>query len=221
MLFSKITWLYVPILFIFIQAWIELSFSSMVLAHMHSEEGVHETFQAIILAIALGYAFACISKINWKTQRLLGGWCALAALCCIYVLGEEISWGQHILEWSTPEYWQALNDQNETNLHNTSSWFDQKPRLLLLIGIVTGGLIIPALKKYKPSLLPEKFNIIYPPATLGITAALTVTVHLLGKVDDALKNITIFERSSEVVEIYMFYFVMLYLVSLYRRITDP
>ena len=193
----------------------------MVLAHIHSEEGVHETFQAIILAIALGYAIACLFKINWTPEKLIGGWCALAALCCFYVLGEEISWGQHILQWSTPEYWQALNDQNETNLHNTSSWFDQKPRLLLLIGIVTGGLIIPALKKYKSSLLPEKFNIIYPPATLSITAGLTITVHLLGKIDDSLKNITIFERSSEVVEIYMFYFVMLYLVALYRRITAP
>jgi hypothetical protein len=217
---SKITWLWVPIILIMIQTWIELSFPAATLAHMHSEEGPHETLQAIILAAALGYAIACLTKINWQTQKHLGGWCALAAICCIYVLGEEISWGQHILQWSTPEYWAAINDQGETNLHNTSSWFDQKPRLLLLIGTITGGLIIPALQKYKPGTLPEKFTIIYPPATLGVTAAIALLVQLTDKLDDALTDTIIMVRASEVVEIYMFYFVMLYLITLYRRIKN-
>jgi hypothetical protein len=178
---SKITWLWVPIILIMIQTWIELSFPAATLAHMHSEEGPHETLQAIILAAALGYAIACLTKINWQTQKHLGGWCALAAICCIYVLGEEISWGQHILQWSTPEYWAAINDQGT---------------------------------------LPEKFTIIYPPATLGVTAAIALLVQLTDKLDDALTDTIIMVRASEVVEIYMFYFVMLYLITLYRRIKN-
>src|SRR3546814_4167282 len=52
--------------------------------------------------------------------------------------GEEASWGQHYAGWLTPDNWQALNDQGETNLHNTSSWLDQKPRTLLEIGVIVG-----------------------------------------------------------------------------------
>jgi hypothetical protein len=32
--------------------------------------------------------------------------------------GEEISWGQRIFGWETPESWSAKNAQSETNLHN-------------------------------------------------------------------------------------------------------
>jgi hypothetical protein len=36
-------------------------------------------------------------------------------------LGEEISWGQRVFDWSTPESISELNAQNETNIHNI--WF--------------------------------------------------------------------------------------------------
>ncbi|MCB9982820.1 MAG: hypothetical protein H6861_03965 [Rhodospirillales bacterium] len=50
-----------------------------------------------------------------------------------------------------------MNDQNETNLHNISSRFDQKPRLILLVGVVVGGLIIPALQHFKSKRVPQIF----------------------------------------------------------------
>lgn len=37
--------------------------------------------------------------------------------------GEEISWGQRIFGWSTPDVWDNLNAQGETNIHNV--WFFQ------------------------------------------------------------------------------------------------
>jgi hypothetical protein len=185
---------------------------------MLSEEGPHEALQFIIIATALLFACKCLITIKWNTQKWLGAWCALATLCCIYVAGEEISWGQHIMEWSTPEYWATVNDQGETNLHNTSSWFDQKPRLLLLIGTIVGGLIIPALQKFKPNVLPTKFTIIYPHATLGVTAAIALIVQLTDKLDEALTETIILVRASEIVEIYLFYFVLLYLITLSHRL---
>lgn len=42
----------------------------------------------------------------------------LAAVVLIFGAGEEISWGQRILGIETPEFFQAHNAQNETNLHN-------------------------------------------------------------------------------------------------------
>ncbi|WP_316347375.1 tetratricopeptide repeat protein [Desulfuromonas acetoxidans] len=43
---------------------------------------------------------------------------ALLALSCLYVSGEEISWGQRLLNLETPAFFQQHNLQQETNLHN-------------------------------------------------------------------------------------------------------
>ena len=37
---------------------------------------------------------------------------------CIFGVGEEISWGQRILNIDTPEFFMAHNKQQETGLHN-------------------------------------------------------------------------------------------------------
>ncbi|MCB1562562.1 MAG: hypothetical protein KDJ75_03220 [Alphaproteobacteria bacterium] len=214
----KIWWLWVPILIALIQVILETTLSSDVLARLHSESGPHEAFEFLFLLYAFIICILILPKLDWRTQKPLLAWVLIATVSCFYVAGEEISWGQHLLKWSTPEYWTHLNDQGETNLHNTSSWLDQKPRLILLIGVLTGGLVIPALQRFKPGLLPQKFAIIYPPAFLGVVALFVLGVEVLGKIDDALKNVVILERGSEVEELYLFYFVMLYMIVLRRRI---
>jgi hypothetical protein len=206
-------WLWLPLLVIPAQFLFEFLVPSDQLPILMSEAGPHEIAQVAILFLALLIAFATLFKLNWKTQKWLGAWIALAGLCCFYVVGEEISWGQHILKWNTPEYWAAINDQNETNFHNTSSWLDQKPRLILLIGIITGGLLIPLAQRFKPGLLPARFTAIYPPAQSMLIALLVIATQLVD-----LLPVKIFERPSEVQELYMFYFVLLYLAVLRRRI---
>jgi len=209
-------WLWIPSLFMVIQIGLEVFLPGSILSPLHSENGPHESLQFFVILGALGVAVSTLLRLNWKTQKALGGWLALAAICCAYVAGEEISWGQHILEWSTPEFWAQVNDQRETNLHNTSSWLDQKPRLLLMIGIVVGGLVVPALQKYRPALLPEKFEVIYPPKELALIAAFVI-VPKIAESSFELFDIRLFERFSEVQELYMFYFVLLYLIVLKKR----
>ena len=43
---------------------------------------------------------------------------AVLALACFYVTMEEISWGQRLFGWSSPEFFKTRNIQGETNLHN-------------------------------------------------------------------------------------------------------
>jgi hypothetical protein len=132
------------------------------------------------------------------------------------VAGEETSWGQHIFNWSTPDYWATINDQRETNIHNMSSWFDQKPRLMLELGVVIGGLIIPLLLRFKPHLLPKKFSIIYPTIGFIITALIFTVLKIADQMEDyGLRFMT---RISEVEEIFIFYFVSLYMLLMRQRI---
>ena len=209
-------WLVIPILLIVGQIGIELFVPQQYMVPIHSEGGIHETLQSIVLMFALIIGLAALVRIDWGKQKLLGLWFLLACACCVYVSGEEISWGQHVLNWNTPSYWAQFNDQNETNLHNTSAWLDQKPRLILFIGIAFGGLVIPALRRWKPSKLPARFAVLYPSDTLAVTAMGVTFPYLVQEIVEAF-GVNVFERVSEVQELYMYYFVMLYLWDLRAR----
>ncbi len=209
-------WLWLPILFMLGQVVIEFTVPRELKPAMHSEWGPHETLQSIILLAAFIIGIVSLVRVDWKTQKEIGLWIALATLCCFYVSGEEISWGQHILNWQTPEHWAQYNDQNETNLHNTSAWLDQKPRLLLFLGIVVGGLIVPALRRWKPESLPRRFEKLYPPDVLSVTALFVTVPYILQEIAEAFGK-KIFWRESELQELYMYYFVMLYLWDLRAR----
>ncbi len=215
---SKIWWLWIPVVAMLAQIVLEISLSGHpgILAHLHSEDGPHEGVEFLLMAAAFILAVMTLIQMDIKEKKWLAAWIGLAAVCCFYVAGEEISWGQHLLKWSTPDYWAHFNDQQETNLHNTSSWLDQKPRLLLEIGIVTGGLLIPLMMKYKPALVPERFSVIYPPSYLAVIALLALLVKLAEKLAGAM-DIVIFERASEIEELYLFYFVFLYLIVIRKR----
>lgn len=215
---STLYWLWIPVCAAFAQILIELFVPDAYLTAMHSESGPHETLQFIIALFASIYALRCFFAAIPQKAPLLTAWTACFCLGCIYIAGEEVSWGQHIFDWSTPEFWLERNDQFETNLHNTSSWLDQKPRLILFIGVMVGGLIIPALQKLKPKTLPQKFAIIYPPAILSLIAACALGTKIIDKIDPIFPNITILTRASEIEELYIFYFVLLYLVVLFQRI---
>ena len=211
-------WLFIPLAILIAQIGIELFVPHQYLGALHSENGPHETLQFIFAFIAMIYAFRCLFKIIPQKQPLLTFWIICFCLGCAYIAGEEISWGQHVFEWGTPDFWSGVNDQNETNLHNTTSWLDQKPRAILLIGIIVGGLIIPALKRFSPQSLPKQFSIIYPSAILSLTAFLTIAVKITDKMDKNIESIHLLSRGSEVEELYLFYFVMLYLMLLLKRI---
>ena len=91
------------------------------------EQGLVElgTFAVLLVAIIAGCA------VSLRTVAMRRWAMIVMTLGAIYFAGEEVSWGQHLFGWETPEGFIAINDQQETNLHNTSSWLDQKPRLLL------------------------------------------------------------------------------------------
>ncbi len=54
--------------------------------------------------------------------------------------GEEISWGQRILEFDTPEALQSVNVQNEVNLHNSFGYLADH---IFIAGVIIYGTIIP------------------------------------------------------------------------------
>lgn len=183
-----------------------------------SENGPHEFLQFFVLLIAACVAGRTLMVMDRKTDRLLTAWIAIALVCCIYVGGEEISWGQHLFFWATPESWAVLNDQNETNLHNTSAWFDQKPRLILEIGIIVGGILLPLYRRLRPDGLPQRYDMFYPTNTLVPLAIMATIAKQSQSIADWFQLGSIFHRVSEVQELLFFLFVLVYLMILKTRI---
>jgi hypothetical protein len=95
------------------------------------------------VASALGVV-AGIATLRHRTRLPTGwlqGWVALVTLACVYLTGEELSWGPAPLRLVHTRVAHGHHDQGETNLHNISSWFDQKPRMLLELFVLYGGII--------------------------------------------------------------------------------
>ncbi len=214
----KLFWLWIPLAFIIIQAILEVTLPRDIMSNSLSENGPHELLQFVIISMAMIVALYYFIARQTHKDILYKIWFGLAFICCAYVAGEEVSWGQHFFEWGTPEYWHQINDQQETNLHNTSSWLDQKPRLILMAGIVIGTLIIRPLVFKNIIKLPEKLKTLLPVKEFSFLAILIIGTHLLEKILEAF-DIVFFVRYSEVQEIMLFYFVLIYLINLYRRLS--
>lgn len=140
------------------------------------------------------------------------------AIACIYIAGEEESWGQHLFQWQTPEAWSQHNRQDETNLHNTSYVFNQLPQLIMEIAIVAGGVIAPFVTRRHGPVGGDLIAFLTPPF-----AMLPVSLGAIAfKGTDRLqKNSLISEiiaRPSEVTETFYYMFILFYLIILYRRV---
>jgi len=180
--------------------------------------------QGTVLVLLFGIA-AGIAELRQHRHRLplwFVGWITGWILACIYFAGEEASWGQHYFRWVTPDALQGLNDQQETNFHNMSTWFDQKPRALVELGMIFAGLIVPILHRFKPHAFfadrpwakwfwPTGFAI---PTVLAFLFAFVVSIAAKKASSAELMRL----GSNELRELYVAFFLSGYLVSLWLRI---
>ena len=154
-----------------------------------------------------------------KRSGLLWGLILLFGLGNFYIAGEEHSWGQHFFNWNTPEYWSAINRQAETNLHNVSHWFNQRPRLVLEIGILVGGILVPLTQTKAGPFRQPLLALLTPPVQLTVVALVALVVKAidqLGKGD--MVEGTLLLRPSEALETFIYLFLLFYVVVLGRRL---
>jgi hypothetical protein len=69
---------------------------------------------------------------------------AIFAIGFFFCFGEEISWAQRIIGFTTPEAFTDVNVQNEFNLHNIGGYLSDH---LLIAGVFIYGFILPLLTK--------------------------------------------------------------------------
>jgi hypothetical protein len=119
------------------------------------EDGLPEWLTAGVLALAAVYA--CVTFNSFRTRPDRKG-AALAWLLVAAAMGfaamEEISWGQRVFGWESPEWFLMHNAQEETNLHNLVLYGVKLNKLVfgkaLAVFIVSYVLIFAILYRKRP-----------------------------------------------------------------------
>jgi len=115
---------------------------------LRKEDSIVEWLQFIFIAISSVVSF--LLHLHWKRKnKILSIIFFILALGLFLVAGEEISWGQRIFNFQTPDEYKKLNTQGETTLHNYGPVFGLVYRAYMLIGLLgtTGWIFKPVFNK--------------------------------------------------------------------------
>ncbi|MDZ7735000.1 MAG: hypothetical protein U5P41_01795 [Gammaproteobacteria bacterium] len=183
--------------------------------------GHHRSVNAAVAAAphSLRHQSLVAASLAAATLAVLVDTCGHTRLC--YFAGEEVSWGQHFFDWQTPEELATINDQRETNLHNISSWFDQKPRFLLELFVLFGGVILPAWRLTAGEVFStESGSFWFWPACVCLPSALLAILvympdRLISGIDYSESGML---RLSEIQELFYAVFLFIYLASIAARL---
>ncbi|MBK5266356.1 MAG: hypothetical protein JJE47_02895 [Acidimicrobiia bacterium] len=110
------------------------------------EDLLAEDLQVVGWAVALYFCIRIARNADFPTStRVL---MAVLGAGIFFIIGEEISWGQRILDFQTPAELVEQNRQGESNLHNIYGVQDVFSWLMFLIGGYGVGASWFAMKRY-------------------------------------------------------------------------
>lgn len=215
----KLLTIFLPITSIIVIMLFAYSNTELYKTAFEKEQGILEGLHVLIPLIAMFFGFYVLKKHKEKLSKLIKIFILIFSLGNLYIAGEEASWGQHYVGWQTKGIFQKYNDQNETNLHNTSSWFDQKPRALIEILIILGGIVFPIIALFKKDLYKSKLAFFYPLPGLFLTALIAEIIRTFDRYY-YFSKIGIWPgiRGSEIQELYFYWFILLYIIGLNLKI---
>ncbi len=206
---------------------------------LYGEAGAIEWVTVVFLLAAIFYGVRALGLVAGHAPRWLTAWVVLLLLGAVYFAGEELSWGQHVFQWATPETWRQLNPQQETNLHNVHSLFDQLPRALLTLAALVGGVMVPlhrrraARRRPAPGrlrwldrLVSERDRDAWPYwlwptwVCLPVSVAVLVVSPFDGLVESfgAAAPDWLYMKGGELKECMLALFILIYVLSLHRRL---
>jgi len=209
----------------FVLAWLAPEyFDSSIVSKEQAKEGagVAENLTVILLIPAiLAGVYTLIKYRHRLPGRFAFFWILMWTLACVYFAGEEVSWGQWFFHWDTPEALQTINDQQETNLHNMSTWLDQKPRAIVEFWIFLAGVVWPIVLRIRkrPGYKPDQWQFWVCIPSVCFSSALVFTLVFLAD-QTGLPLLELFGQ-SELREVFVALFFALYLGSFPSRLGNP
>ncbi len=189
---------------------------------IESESGLIENATALLLLPATVLAVIVALRCYARFGRMFSVWFVGFALMCFGFAGEEVSWGQHWLGWSSPEYFAEYNRQGETNFHNLNIHFGRVVKSLLTLAIIVGGLILPFMRRRPAREAAPRWcwvTALVPTLVCVPAAAFVFGVRLVERcktwfdLEWSLLDVNLKEQQ----ELYIAIFLLVYVWSVYKR----
>lgn len=134
--------------------------------------------------------------------------------------GEEISWGQHYFGWEASDSIAAINRQNETNLHNIHKIFGVVPKIFLewtiyMTGVFSLVRLCQGTAPYHPG---HHWQFWYLPIHVVIlTSILAIIYRIIDRIENWF-HLDFLIDPDEMHECLLSLFLVLYMLSIYRRL---
>lgn len=110
------------------------------------EDRLGENLQVVAWVVALVFCILIATHAEFpKSTRVLY---SVLAVGIVFIIGEEISWGQRIFDFQTPAELVNQNRQGESNLHNIYGVQDVFSWAMFVIGAYGVGSSLYAMKRY-------------------------------------------------------------------------
>jgi hypothetical protein len=172
-------------------------------------------FATLVALIPLGSAIAI--RLWRRRERSFAIVFALAAVAAAFIAGEEISWGQRLLGWATPEELALLNNQGETNIHNIGEVLAFMNLGMFLVTVVAG--VIPFVWRWGAGGRPRDVStlILVPPLFLA-TSFLFAGAFRLFRYALMPEAGYVVSRYGEVGELLLYGALLAYAFLLYRKL---
>ncbi|MCP9818954.1 hypothetical protein KBZ18_05545 [Synechococcus sp. Cruz-9H2] len=192
-------------------------------------EGSVVEWLTFLFFIAAGCLFLLTGRGEWVTDRAKGRLGLGALFIALGVVNlligfEEMSWGQTIFNWETPELFVTANAQKETNLHNLALIQDRI--WTITAAVCVGATLLVAVRRAleaRGHLIPRSLaDVVLPHSTLlgyFLFAALLYVPVALIKHDVAIPVLV--TRDQEVAEAFFSLGVLLHAGRCYLRWARP
>jgi cytochrome b561 len=189
---------------------------------LKSEQGPVEHLTAVVFLLIGGFGL----YLFWRARHVAAWWARAfylaMALGGFLMAGEETSYGQHIVGWNSPQWFEENSKQQETNLHNL---YNDRPAKLLRrfaeIGfpavLIIGPLVFLALGSYARKDWPYW---LLPKGELILWLVIAALARPLTDMRDHGWSERYTREVSEVAELYWSIAIFLWVLVLLRRINE-
>lgn len=178
------------------------------------EDGYLEWGQVLVLALIAGSAAALSRSLARQDRRGLATLYVVVTVGTLFVLFEEVSWGQRIIGLVTPDFLAEINRQGETNIHNIRviQWLFGFGELVVAVYAIGAGLVAASVR---PDL--ARFYPLVPPAFLA-TAFLLPGAYRLVRYTVAQEPGRTLNRLAEVAELSLYLGILVFVVLVLIRV---
>ncbi|NEP13674.1 MAG: hypothetical protein F6K14_26435 [Symploca sp. SIO2C1] len=178
------------------------------------EGGFVEYGTAIAYILAFSFSVPIANYFLKRGQKQLSIFYYLLSIFLIFIGLEEISWGQGIIGWGLPDFFQSYNVQEETTIHNLV-WFHYHSRdAIILVSLVGSIGWLVSFCKQNP-----KFNqfskFLFPDWFLSSFFIVSLIVSILLKFQDTL--VFFIPKDQEFAELILSLGFLLFVVINYFR----